>query len=137
MSDVDKLDFRKGGLLRADDLQTLRDAISRPDIDVLGGTGIDARRGPRGSVQLTGVGSLGSIGVANGNITPRSGTTPGTGTVTVKRYDGSALVSGHDVAVLNASSNAMTSGHGIDSGKYVWIGENADGNIWVAPLECS
>jgi len=134
--DADKLDFKRGDVLKAADLQTLRDAILRPDSEIKGGVGIDARKGVRGSVQLTAVQSLGSVGVASGDITPRSGTTPGTGTVSVKRYDGTNLIASHDVDVLNASADTMTGGAGITSGKYVWIGEDADGNLWVAPLEC-
>ena len=135
--EADKLDFKRGDVLKAADLQTLRDAILRPDSEIKGGVGIDARKGVRGSVQLTAVQSLGSVGVANGNITPRSGTTPGAGTVSVKRYDGTNLIASHDVAVLNASSSTMTSGHGIDSGQYVFIVEDTDGWTWVSPLECS
>ena len=100
--DADKLDFKKGNPLLAADLQALRDAIARPDHDILGGVGIDARKGARGSVQLTAVGSLGSVCVANGNISKRVGTTPGTGTVTVMRYDGTNLIDSHDVDVVNA-----------------------------------
>lgn len=82
---------------------------------------------------------LGFVGVANGNITKRSGTTPGTGTVTIKQYDGSVLVDAQvsDLTVYNASSTGMTSGNGIDSGQYVWVQRDAFGTLWVSPLECS
>lgn len=89
-------------------------------------------------VMLGVTGSCIAVGKANGNISPRSGSTPGTGNVDLYR-----AVSGVEdgpletIAVLNDSSNTMTSTHGIDSGTRVSVGWDADDQPWVAPLECS
>lgn len=83
---------------------------------------------------------VGFVGVANGDITARVGSTPGTGTVTVKQLDtDDELIDAQvtDIEVYNASVNTMTSGQGIDDGQYVWVQRDGFGRWWVAPLECS
>ncbi len=78
-----------------------------------------------------------AIGKANGAISPRSGTTYGTGTVDIYRSSG-GMEDGpvESVAVLNASATLMTSPDGIDSGKYCAVAWDMDGTAWVSPLEC-
>lgn len=130
--------FRTGDVLRASDLQAIADAARAQRVQ--GGAGVEVRRGPGGSVQITGNLPPGKyIGVASGNITARSGTTPGTGTVTVKYVaaSGSLASVGADIAVKNCSSTTMTSGNGIDSGQYCSIWRDAFGVWWVSPEECS
>ncbi len=129
--------FRRGDVLKADDLNVIVDAIASSGL-IRGGPGLSVRRSS-GGTQITSVaGAYRAIGVASGNIAARSGTTPGSGTVTVKWYDGSALAdAGDSVSVLYGSSKTMTSGHGIDSGQYVWVEEDIYGQLWVSPLECS
>ena len=80
----------------------------------------------------------GFVGVANGVISARSGTTAGTGVVTIKQLDGNTITDSQvsNVTVYNASSTTMTSGNGIASGQYVWVQRDAFGALWVSPLEC-
>ena len=136
--DVDKLNFKPGDQLAAADLQAMLEALRRPGAIVRGGAGVDVRQGARGQVQITGTSPLRFVGVANGNITARSGSTWGTGSVTRYGFDGT-----HDYTtsvnydVVNPSSTKMGSGNGIDSGQYCWVEEDSDGHLVVMPLECS
>jgi len=82
----------------------------------------------------------GSLAVANGAITARSGTTPGTGNVDLYYLDvtSNTLTDyGETIAVYYASSKTMTSGNGIDSGMYCWVEWDADQIAWVGPLDCA
>jgi hypothetical protein len=93
----------------------------------------------QGQIEISAVDTVErAIGVANGNITARSGTTVGTGIVRVWRLSGTTLFdNGVDQAVNNASAEVTTLGHGIDTGVYVWIMKDRDGIWWVSPLECA
>lgn len=74
--------------------------------------------------------SRSGLGKANGNITARSGTTAGTGTVDVwDNSTGVLAATGDSVDVLNVGAQ-------IASGKYVWFEEDESGDIYAAPLEC-
>lgn len=79
------------------------------------------------------------LAVANGNITARSGSTAGSGSVYLVNVNASSALSTSSISytVYNPSSNTMTSGNGIDSGMYCWIEEYPSGQWCVAPLECS
>jgi hypothetical protein len=79
------------------------------------------------------------VGVANGVITARSGTTAGSGTVTIKQINGNSIQTAQitNLAVKNPSSTTMTSGDGIDSGQYVKVWKDAFGDWIVEPMECS
>lgn len=80
------------------------------------------------------------VGEATSNITARSGTTLGTGTVKLQGNDGAGGIvdiGGPDIDVLNNSSATMTSGNGIDSGMKVHVRKDAFGDWWVFPDECS
>jgi hypothetical protein len=72
------------------------------------------------------------LGQANGDITARSGTTPGAGTVDIWQNNAGTLeATGDTVDVANV-------GIAITDGKFVWWQENDDdGETYVAPLECS
>ena len=138
MSDFDKLNFKPGDPVRARDFQAIVDEIRHPGAVVGGGGGVDVRQGPRGQLQISAPEILCFVGVANGDISPRSGTTWGTGTVTVLGFDGTDDYSlSVDYDVVNPSSTVMTSGHGIDSGMYCWVQEDIQGNLIVTPLECA
>ena len=138
--ETDDLDFRKGDPLLARQLQAILDEMRRPSQILRAGAGLSARQGAHGQTQITGEKRLGFFGVASGNISPRSGSTMGTGTVTRHQVN---ITSGDDVAttinypVWNPSSNTMASGNGINSGQYCWVQEDDDGNLIVTPLECS
>lgn len=90
---------------------------------------------------------LGRLAIANGNITARSSSTPGFGSVflvdVALTYSGGAITGGTltttgvEIQVYNASSTTMTSGNGIDSGQYCWVQQDQGGFYSVAPLECS
>lgn len=131
-------DFRRGDVLSHEVINELirRTEPARPRAS----GGISVRTGPRGQVQVTGTTRMGWVGVADGNISARSGSTWGTGTVTRYQYN---WISGDDSStslnypVVNPSSNTMSSGYGINSGQYCWVQEDDDGNLVVMPLECS
>jgi hypothetical protein len=137
--DVDKLNFHPGDPLRARDLQSIVKAIRTVELPIRGGPGIVVRQGMQGQIEISAVDILDrAIGVANGNITARSGTTVGSGTVRVWRLNGSTLFdNGVDYTVNNASAEMTTLGNGIDTGVYVWIMKDRDGIWWVSPLECT
>jgi len=90
---------------------------------------------------------MAQLAVANGNITARSGSAAGVGSVYLvsvqATFSAGAMVtctlttSSIAVPVFNPSSSTMTSGHGIDSGMYCWVQQDLSGFYCVAPLECS
>lgn len=93
-------------------------------------------------VMLGVTGSCFSIGKAHTDITPRSGSTYGTGTVDLYRSVttpyGGGYVEDEDgplenVEVLNACGDVDG---GIATGKYVSVAWDANDQAWVAPLEC-
>jgi hypothetical protein len=132
------LNFKPGQVLKADDLQTIADAINRPGWDVRGGGGIDVRKGARGQTQITGTERRAFVGSANGDIPPRSGTAWGQGSVSQLGFDGTdeySLGVGWDV--YNPSSNTMTGGAGIANGQRCFVQEDEQGRLIVSPLECS
>jgi hypothetical protein len=137
--DVDKLNFHPGDPLRARDLQAIVKAIRTVELPIRGGPGIVIRQGMQGQIEISAVDTVErTIGVANGNITARSGTTVGTGIVRVWRLSGTTLFdNGVDQSVNNASAEVTAGGNGIDSGVYVWIMKDRDGIWWVSPLECT
>ena len=104
------------------------------------GAGLASRVGPDGQVQLAAVAKAAFVGVANGNITARSGSTAGTGSVTRYELDpiaGTYASTSINYDVFNPSASTMSSGNGINSGQYCWVEEDDDGNLLVTPLECS
>lgn len=85
-----------------------------------------------------------AIGKANGDITPRVGSTFGTGRVDLYRasFDayGTATADGpvETIDVLNSSAEEFGAyGTGIPDGMEVSVWWDADDVAWVAPLECS
>lgn len=79
------------------------------------------------------------FGVANGDITARSGSTAGSGTVTIKQLNGNSIQTAQitDLKVKNPSDTTMTSGNGIDDGQYVKVWKDGFGDWIVEPMECS
>jgi len=107
------------------------------------GSGYGEDTGVQWAIVMLGVtGSCFSVGVANGAISARSGSAPGSGQVDLYR-SGSGSYSGatedgplETIDVLNDSQDTMTSGNGIDDGLRVSVAWDADDVAWVAPLEC-
>lgn len=102
--------------------------------------GLDVRMGRHGQVQVATYEPARFVGVANGAITPRSGSTWGKGTVTRYQFNaqtGTDSSTGANYAVVNPSATTMSSGNGINSGQYCWVQEDDDGNLVVTPLECA
>lgn len=131
-------DFKRGDPLSH---ATLNEIVRRLEpVAPRGGAGLDVRMGRDGQVQVAALQPLRFVGVANGAISPRSGSTWGTGKVTRYQLDhvaGTDSSTGQDYDVVNPSSTKMSSGNGIDSGQYCWVEEDSDGNLVVTPLECS
>lgn len=78
-----------------------------------------------------------AIGKASGNITPRSGTSYGGGSVDI--YSGAGGVETgpiETVTVSNAAQDTSSPGISIASGKYCAVSWDFEGRAWVAPLEC-
>lgn len=79
-----------------------------------------------------------SIGIANGDISPRSGSSPGSGNVDLYRLS-EGVEDGplETIAVYNDSQDTFPySDAGIPDGTRVSVAWDADGTAWVAPLEC-
>jgi hypothetical protein len=126
--------FRPGDVLTA---ATLNDLYGRTVPPVVRATGATARSG-RDAIDLAIAAPLRFVGVAKAAIPARSGSTWGTGTVTRYAFGGTDdYATGQDFAVVNPSSSKMSSGNGIDPGQYCWVEEDSDGDLVVAPLECS
>jgi hypothetical protein len=90
---------------------------------------------------------LTQLAVANGNISARSGTAAGVGSVFLvsvqATFSAGAMVTATlttstiPIPVLNPSAATMTSGNGIDSGMYCAIYQDLSSFYFVVPLECS
>lgn len=128
MSDFDRLEFRAGDLLRAEDLNTLVEAVVERLSVIEGGAGIAVMRDGRGNVHLTATGRQVFWGKADATINGASGDTPAAGNVTRWRYNGTAneAISGASYAVLNPAG-------AIASGQLVRVEEDMDGNLIAIP----
>ena len=70
------------------------------------------------------------LAITTSSITARSGTTPGSGTVSPVTYDGTSMSTGSDsIAVKNFSTTAGS------TGKYCVVAALAGAN-WVISIEC-
>lgn len=138
MSEFNPPTWKPGDSLKAEQLNAMASAIKVLQ-GVRGGPGVNVRRGAGGTLQITGQQPVTSyLCVASGAITARSGTTPGTGTVTLCWLTGGVITSlSQMLTAYNASASTMTSGNGIDSGQYCWVQQDCFGTWWVTPLECS
>src|SRR3954453_21010173 len=126
MFDVTNINVKPGDAIRAEQFMMLVQAVKEL-MDVRGGNGIDIRR-VGGRLHISAIPeSTGYLGVATSAFAARSGTTPGTGTVDLYRYDGTVLAAtGKSLTgVVNVSSTTMTSGNSIDSSMYVWVVRDA------------
>lgn len=77
------------------------------------------------------------LGVTSGSITARSGSTLGTGTVTLKKFDGSGVVSTMTLANMGGTTSSITvwnAGTAISSGTYVLCFRVGD--KWIAVEVC-
>lgn len=129
---------KPGDEITAADWNTLLDLVRMSMLLPVGSTGINIKPRTDGTT-LEAIRHVDRyLAVANGNITPRSGSTAGTGSVYLVTVAGTTLsTSSIALDVINPSSTTMTSGHGIDSGQYCWVEEGPSGVWIVSPLECS
>lgn len=123
---------RRGDPITAEEWNKLVDLVVRNEIRPSLSSGLDIQKAAFGT-SLRVVGQLRQrLAYTSSTITARSGTTPGTGTVTPQRYDGSSLASdGQDLTVYSFSASAS-----IASGKYCWIEQDPGGYWWVTAAEC-
>lgn len=99
-------------------------------------SGIDSASSPP-VVTILGSGPRGRLAYTTTAISPRSGTTPGSGTVQLKSLVAGAIANdGGTLTAYTASADTTAGGHNIDSGKYCWVEWDPSGTPWVAPLEC-
>lgn len=123
---------RPGDPITAEDWNELVDAVRRNEIQESTACGLSIQKTPDGTLVRLGSSRLGRPAVTSSTITARSGTTPGTGTVTPLWYNGSALANdGSDLTVLFYSASAS-----IGSGKYCWIQQDQRGIWWLISAEC-
>lgn len=71
-----------------------------------------------------------SPGYSAAGITAAVGTTPGSGTVTLRSLSGGTLSNGSDVTCYNAIADA------VDAAKTCIVGQDAQGNYWVVSATC-
>lgn len=130
--------LKPGDELTAELVNKIIDAINSL-ANVSGGAGVVVRRS-KGGLQITGQRQAGFYaGVANGDITARSGTTPGTGQVDLIWVDpsGPTLTPiGVTVDVYYLEDETLSSGNGIDDGMYVYVEQDAFDAWHVSPAEC-
>jgi len=127
--------WREGDTIGARDLNKLLDAIERCIINPGQSSGLDISQSQGGTSLRVRPPTNRYLGVTSGTITARSGTTPGTGTVTLYLYStsaGTVGTSGVNVTVYNFSS---TTG-GIATSTYVWVEQDVDGNWWITSVDC-
>ena len=138
MTDATDIDVKPGDPIKAEQFMALVEAV-RQLMDVRGGDGLNARR-VGGRLHMAAIPWVDAyLAVATSNFAARSGTTPGTGTVDLYWFDGSAITATGDslADVVNVSSTTMTSGNSIDTGMYCWVVQDAFGTWYISPLECS
>lgn len=133
--------FRKGDVLKAADLVTLREAIQRQRLTTGPSSGISLQETEQGTVIRVDGRAGRYLAIAHGDITERSGSTPGVGLVTLqgcKRTSAGpppvyAIYSlAQDLDVVNYSS---TTG-GISDGAYLWVEQDRDGLWFVTSVDC-
>jgi hypothetical protein len=131
--DLGKLDFKPGDPLRAEDLQALADAIRSPAAKFVGGNNVHASQASDGSLSISVPARAKYNATTTGTITARSGTTYGSGPVTVNvNIDGTETPTALSLTVYSVSS---TSG-GIPSGTRVQIEEFTDGYYYITAVDC-
>lgn len=128
--------FRKNEILSAKKLNQLVAYIERITIQPPNpgaSTGIEMAQdagGTRLRVVFPATGLLAQAG--SGGVSARSGTTPGTGQVTIQSYDPTNNITATTTTV-DALNFTTTS---IDSGKYCWIAQDENRRWWVIAAEC-
>src|SRR5437879_4800942 len=122
MVDATDIEVKPGDPIEAEQFNALVQAV-RELMDVRGGNGVNVRRAG-GRLHMSAAPQVpGYLAVATSNFAPRSGTTPGIGTVDLWWYDGTVLAAtGKSLSnVVNVATTTMSSGNSIDSGQYCWV----------------
>lgn len=111
-----------------DELTRLRKMKFRGPVST---TGMDSASGP--PVVTIFPGASGQLAITSSSITARSGTTPGTGTVTPLEYNGNTMgnTGADDLTVY-----LYATGNGINSAAYCWIEMDSSGYWWIVSAEC-
>lgn len=123
---------RPGDPIRAAEWNNLVDIVLRNEINVVQSSGLDIAKSAAGTTLRVAGALRQMLAYTSSSITARSGTTPGTGTVTPQRFNGTAISSnGQDLTVYSFSASAA-----IASGKYCWIEQDPGGYWWVTAVEC-
>lgn len=139
--------WKKGDPITAQRLNEMLGLILRLDISVPMGNPLRLQQSSTGTILSVDMTGYGFLAIANGAISPRSGTACGVGSV-FKVLTTPTFTSGHltgvtlststiALDVYNPSSTTMSSTHGIDSGQYCWVQMDDSGLYMVTPLECS
>lgn len=138
MSFYDQRRLARGDVFTAERLAAIEEELRRLG-NFSGGAGIVARQS-KGGLQISAVQpNTRYLAVASGDITPRSGSTAGTGQVDRQYIDSTGAIASTGEAlldVLNPSSSTMATGKSILTGLYCWVEQDCFGTWIVAPLEC-
>lgn len=129
-------DFKKGQILKADDLNAIITLLKRMRITAGQSSGISLQESNTGTAIRVSFPPNRYVAITTTTITVRSGSTPGAGTVKLQLYSepSNAWVdSGCFVDVLYFSSSPVG---GIASGKYCWVEQDCDGNYVIVSVEC-
>ena len=128
--------FKPGDVLTAKLVNDINAAL-RQASTIRVGSGLSVRRGAGGpALAVIPPAAAVVVGTADDDIPPRSGTSCGTGSITIQEIDADGeITEGGSVDVVNPSSTEMSSGVGIAEGVYCIA--YRIGSVWVAcPLEC-
>lgn len=123
--------YQIGDELTVESLNKLVDAINRQALT--GGAGVNIQSTSNGTMISVPARYVGYPAITTSSISARSGSTPGSGTVTLYLLDTSqalAATSTTGVTVYSYSSAA------ISSGKYCWVVQDPNGEWWVISVEC-
>lgn len=129
--------FKKGDAVSAAKLNKIVEVIQRIAITAPSpGTsnGLEMSQDAGGTTLRVAFPATGLLALSSGTITARSGSTAGTGTVTLQTTDSSGNITSTSINLDVLNWNSATGG--IASGKYCWIGQDENRNWYVISAEC-
>ncbi len=126
--------LKPGDELTSGWLNWLLSWVTRNTIEIGVNSGLSMVQTDHGTaLRTTGQPTGAQLAITDGDVSERSGTTPGTGTVFRVAYDGTVLVT--DTVDLDVFNFSSTTG-GIPDSTYCWIEQDPQGNWWITSVDC-